>query len=327
MTELYLIRHAEAEGNVFRRFHGQYDSLLMPRGYRQREFLQKRFENIRVDGCFSSDLIRTSLTAGSIYLPKGLKLQRDRRFREVSMGTWEDISYGYLNTNFPEDMDRFSHDPKSWQVLGSERYSDYTDRFITGMTEAARQYDGGTVCIFCHGAVLRGTLMRLFFRDDASQLPFGDNTAVCHLYYDRGQFTYEYLNDASHIPPELSTYTIQKWWRSTGNRKEADLYFQPCFQERGRRYEAWLYSGPVGSVTLGEQHGSTGIILEMTLDEKMQGRNYSDQMLGCAFSHFRRLGCRSLQALPGDYPEQVLQRYGFDPENLSRSIDTTCFEF
>ena len=27
MTTLYLVRHAEAEGNVYRRCHGQYDSL------------------------------------------------------------------------------------------------------------------------------------------------------------------------------------------------------------------------------------------------------------------------------------------------------------
>ena len=31
MTTLYLIRHAEAEGNVYRRCHGQYDALLTHR--------------------------------------------------------------------------------------------------------------------------------------------------------------------------------------------------------------------------------------------------------------------------------------------------------
>ena len=33
MTTVYLIRHAEAEGNVYRRCHGQYDSLLTERAY------------------------------------------------------------------------------------------------------------------------------------------------------------------------------------------------------------------------------------------------------------------------------------------------------
>ena len=43
MTKLYLIRHAEAEGNVFRRMHGQYNSSITPNGMRQIEALQKRF--------------------------------------------------------------------------------------------------------------------------------------------------------------------------------------------------------------------------------------------------------------------------------------------
>ena len=43
MTEIYLIRHAEAEGNIFRRIHGHYNSLLTPRGFRQAAALGKRF--------------------------------------------------------------------------------------------------------------------------------------------------------------------------------------------------------------------------------------------------------------------------------------------
>ena len=36
MTKLYLIRHAEAEGNLYRRIHGQYNSLITDNGYRQK---------------------------------------------------------------------------------------------------------------------------------------------------------------------------------------------------------------------------------------------------------------------------------------------------
>ena len=43
MTTIYLIRHAEAEGNVFRRIHGQYDSCVTPNGRRQIAALAQRF--------------------------------------------------------------------------------------------------------------------------------------------------------------------------------------------------------------------------------------------------------------------------------------------
>ena len=36
-TTVYIIRHAEAEGNVYRRIHGQYDSRITPNGLRQVE--------------------------------------------------------------------------------------------------------------------------------------------------------------------------------------------------------------------------------------------------------------------------------------------------
>ena len=32
MTTVYLIRHAEAEGNLYRRVHGWYDSLITENG-------------------------------------------------------------------------------------------------------------------------------------------------------------------------------------------------------------------------------------------------------------------------------------------------------
>ena len=34
MTTLYLVRHAEAEGNLYRRIHGWYDALVTDNGFR-----------------------------------------------------------------------------------------------------------------------------------------------------------------------------------------------------------------------------------------------------------------------------------------------------
>lgn len=336
MTQIYLIRHGEAEGNVFRRLHGVYNSLLLPRGYQQRALIEKRFETIPVDACFSSDLTRACLTAQSIYLPKGLQLQIDPGFREQDMGVWEDIPYGYLEMHYPRDMELFSHDPVRWKVHGSESYRDFTDRFIAALEKVAKDYDGATVAIFCHGAVLRGALMRLFFGDDPHQLPVSDNTGVSHLYYEKGRFTYEYLNDTSHLPEELSTFAQQAWWRKTDNRKEANLYFTPC-QGEACGFPGWepgdlvmtarFYSGPVGAVCLGKQEGTTGHIRGITLEDGYYGRGYGAQLLGCAVSHFRRLGCDRITLSPQGDPEALAQSYGFDLHSFSRSIDPEAFVF
>lgn len=56
MTTVYLIRHAEAEGNLYRRAQGHYNSTITDRGYRQIAALAKRFADIPIDAVYSSDL-------------------------------------------------------------------------------------------------------------------------------------------------------------------------------------------------------------------------------------------------------------------------------
>ena len=56
MTRVYIVRHGEAEGNIYRRIHGQYDSNLTDNGLRQVEALEERFRSIHLDAVYSSDL-------------------------------------------------------------------------------------------------------------------------------------------------------------------------------------------------------------------------------------------------------------------------------
>ena len=341
MTQIYLIRHGEAEGNVFRRFHGQYDALLTPRGQQQVKCVEKRFENIHIDVCYSSDLTRTSLTARSIYEPKGLKLHRDPRFREGYLGIWEDLPYGYLDRYEPVQMHNYNHAPLEWSVPGAENFETYTGRFLEALTEVARKHEGQTVAIFAHGTVIRGTLARLFYDRDVTKLPYSDNTGVSKLFFEDGNFSYEFLNDNSHLPQELSTFAIQFWWRVTDNRKEANLDFLPYdpemelpeglslpeMDERGYALAAILNGSPIGLVAMAAPEGDDGRILGMTIREDLNGRLYGDQMLGAAFSHFRHLGCRNLVLNPGWYPDDISVRYEFDPETRMRSIDTKVFHW
>lgn len=342
MTEIYLIRHGEAEGNVFRRFHGQYDALLTPRGLKQVECVAKRFENIHIDACYSSDLTRTSLTARSIYVPKKLKLHRDPRFREACVGVWEDLPFGYLDKYDRQEMWNFNHDPVNWNAPeGAENYEAYTSRFLSGLEDVARRHDGGTIAIFAHGVVIRGTLMRLFFNDVCAKLPYCDNTGVCKLIWDNGTYSYEFINDNSHLPEELSTYAIQRWWRETGDRSEVNFYYIPYetgmelpegmglppMDPNGVTLAAILHERPVALVSMGVAEGDCGRVLGMTIKGGYEGRYYGDQLLGCAFSHFRAQGCTRLALDPGDYPDEIFARYEFDPETRTRSIDTNAFDW
>ena len=69
MTKIYLIRHAEAEGNLYRIAQGQYNSVLTDRGWKQVKALERRFADVHIDAVYASDLYRTCATSSAIYQP------------------------------------------------------------------------------------------------------------------------------------------------------------------------------------------------------------------------------------------------------------------
>ena len=309
MTKIYLVRHAEAEGNVYRRIHGQYDSRITPNGLRQVEALRARFQDIPIDACYASDLNRTCVTARSVYLPKGLELRRDRRFREVDLGRWEDIPFGWLERFEPERMTQFNKEPQLWSVKDSETFPEYTQRFLTALREAAEENDEKTITVFTHGCVLRGVQYLLGGNEWP---PYCDNTAVSLLGYENGAFRIEYLNDSSHLSDEISTFARQKWWRAGGDRRDFNMWFET----EGETSYAVLRDRRVGHIRVcgrGCEKGELRIE-DIFLEESHRGRALGAQLLGQAVSLARKMGCGTLAAAVPDEMRRALhffERQGF----------------
>lgn len=283
MTTFYLIRHAEAEGNLYRRMHGQFDTKITPNGVKQIQALARRFAGIPVDACYASDLLRTRTTAQAICRPKNLPLQPEPAFRELKVGIWEDLDFGWLHTFEPEAITCFGKDPAHWQVEDSEPFADYTGRFIWAMTRLAREHDGQTVAIFSHAAVMRGVMMVLF--PDQPVLPT-DNTAVTRLEYENGAFRLCYLNDNSHLTPEISTLA-----RSKMGIGRNSIWFR---QETPGTYTVMAGREPAGVLHLREIDADTGCIDYMKLLPQLRGRDSAVQLLGRAVFTFRDQGKSTL---------------------------------
>lgn len=308
MTTLYLIRHAEAEGNIFRRVHGWYDSSVTPNGLRQIAALQKRFETVQVDAVYASDLIRTCTTAGAVWKPKGLTLHTEPRFREVHMGVWEDAPFGQVMREQPEVYRKFAKMPQEWAVEGSERYEEFTGRFLQALDEIARRHDGQSVAIFSHGMVLQNALGRLFFDGDTNKLGHSENTAVSTLHYENSAYRLESLFDASHLPKEISTVGRQSWWRREDHR-DMNFWYRPAQAEDAallntlgiapgaRTVAACLEDEAVGAVSLQQLDENTGAIVSLGLLPAYRGQGLAAQLLGYAVSAFRKDGLSKLTLL------------------------------
>lgn len=294
MTKIYLVRHAEAEGNVYRRIHGQYDSCVTPNGLAQIAALERRFADIPVDACYASDLNRTCVTARAVYRAKALPLHTDARFRELSLGRWEDLPFGWLERFEAEQMYWFNHDWDAWSVEGAETYAQCAERAFAALRDAAEENEGKTIAVFTHGCLLRCVQCAL-----SGDVPYCDNTAVSLLRYENGEFSIEYLNDSSHLSEEISTFARQKWWRSTGDRRDFNMWFV----QEGDTVRAMLHDAPVGFVRLSAERcpKATLRIEQMHLDEAHRGRRFGEQLLGSAVSTARKTGCDTLIA---DVPEE-----------------------
>ena len=136
MTSIYLIRHAEAEGNLYRIAQGQDNSNQTDRGWRQVWALEKRFADIRIDAVYASDLYRTCATASAVYKAKGLPLHRMRELREICVGRWEQRTWGDIYREDPAQMDYFNRQPDKWHVEGAETPGQVLERVLTAVVSA-----------------------------------------------------------------------------------------------------------------------------------------------------------------------------------------------
>jgi len=227
MTTLYLIRHAEAEGNLYRIAQGQCDSIITDRGYQQIAALAERFKNEQIDAVYSSDLTRTCITAGSIANTKHLPIQKRKDLREICVGEWEEKTWGEIGIEEAEQLGLFTSRPDLWHVGGGETMAAVRDRMLAALRDIGMKNEGKTVAVFSHGCALRLVLGALegYELSELGKTPHGDNTAVSKVAYENGELRLIYRDDNSHVKA-LSTFARQSWWKHP-NGVEPGLYFRP----------------------------------------------------------------------------------------------------
>ena len=238
MTEIYLIRHAQAEGNRFRLMQGHWDGGVTELGRRQIALLSERLRDLSFDAVYSSDLYRARLTASAVYKPRGLTLHTDPALREINIGPWEQQFFGNLLHDEPASAETFLRDPARWQEPGAETFAQVADRAWPALEAIARRHEGGRVAVVSHGVTIRCLLSRITGLDlrDRERLPMLNNTAITVLRWENGAFALDLLNDDSHLAS-----LRQSGWSSSATLRHCPLdprrdrdYYCDCYRD------AWL---------------------------------------------------------------------------------------
>ena len=322
MTKIYLVRHAEAEGNRYRRIHGWYDSLITPNGYRQIEKLTERFQDIHIDAVYSSDLFRTMTTAGAIYKPKGLSLYTDPGLREINLGDWEDCPWGGIARTDGERLKLFNISSPDFQAPNGESLEQVRTRVGDTLIKLAAAHPEQTIAVFSHGSAIRNTLARFLGMSVAESVTMthSDNTAVSLLEVEGDEVRVVFHDDNSHLPEELSTLAGQRWWKEKNQSSLADanMWYRPLNMDTDgeiyyqAREEAW--------VTI---HGSLdGFVGEAFLaDARLQSKRdprsvtcamLGDKVVGLIQMDFRRDADQGVGGIPFYYmmPEHRGKKLG-----------------
>lgn len=341
MTQIYLIRHAEAEGNLYRRMHGQYDSGITELGRRQIAALGRRFQDIHLDAVYASDLCRTMETAAVLCRGKHLPLHTDRRLREIHVGIWEDVSFGDALQGWPEEMAQFIRDPNAFCLEGAETYGAVARRAEEALRDIGTKNPGKTVAVAAHRVIISAVLEHLF--PETVGVNGSANTAVSLLTYEDGAFSLKYCHNADHLTGaerrvHLGGTDRDMWFLPMGDAVEDYIRYRKDawqvvygdlrgFDGSGFWLDAqrtmgsdpaamvvgYLPGGPVGMIQLSpdrDKDKGVGYIPFLYLREPYRHQGLGIQLIGHAVSFYRKLGRTKLQLSVAPTNEHALAFYG-----------------
>ena len=184
MTEIYVIRHVQAEGNLYRHMQGHWDGDVTSLGRLQRDALAERFRDIPVDAVYSSDLYRARFTATAVtrYHPQ-LRIREDRRLREINVGPWEAVPFANAVWEQPELFDAFHADypdlPESACIFHIPPIQNDNISTIVLFLQQEMNLNPAAVC---------GIATNIMYESKGSYSCIGDNgysAGICQWHNDR----------------------------------------------------------------------------------------------------------------------------------------------
>ncbi|MDP4153309.1 MAG: histidine phosphatase family protein [Bacillota bacterium] len=216
MTRVYIIRHAEARGNVDRIFHGITDGKITENGYAQLKCLSARMSKINLDVIYHSDLSRTTETALAVRNGRDIPMIADPRLREINGGEWEGKKWTVFPKKYPEETEYWLNDFSKFIAPRGESVRELYDRAVSAVKDIVSKNKGKTIAIVTHGTLIR--TLTAFLKglplEKVDEVAWRDNTAVSIAAFDDTlQPTLLLEGDNSHLG-ELSTLEKQNWWKN-----------------------------------------------------------------------------------------------------------------
>ncbi|HHW30513.1 MAG TPA: histidine phosphatase family protein [Clostridiaceae bacterium] len=254
VTRLYFVRHAEAEGNVKRIFHGWTDAKLTEKGRIQAQKLAARMKDMDIDVIYSSSLERAKETAAYIAAAKNLPVISNDNLREINGGSWENQKWEDLPLKWPYEYHTWENRPHIHNMPDGESMEDFQERLISEIKYIIDNNMGKNVCIVTHGTAIKALIC--YFTgcslEEMLNINWVDNTSITEIHYEDGTFKVVDEGDSSHLGDEYSTLKFQDWWEynkimiEKRNRIISLMFETGALQVCPEDSPFWYTSGTIG---------------------------------------------------------------------------------
>ena len=207
-TRLLLIRHAQTEWNIQRRFQGHGDSPITEEGQEQLQRLKSRLAGLEFDVVYSSDLRRTMETAKMLY---GKQRVEEPRLRERGVGILEGLNLEQIMAEHAEAFRAFRSGDKNHQIEGGESLQNALNRAWTFLEEVPEKHPGAELAAVSHAGLIRLICKQILgLALDAPNFFQIPNTSLTQLVFspkDRS-WSLECLADTTHLQPVFDPLVV-----------------------------------------------------------------------------------------------------------------------
>jgi probable phosphoglycerate mutase len=202
-AQVILIRHAQIDANVEKRWHGWTDSPLNATGRLQIVRVAERIarEHADIRAIYASPLQRTTDTARAIAGVLGLQVIPEPDLREYGIGELEGELFHHLEKHH-SFFTRIKQDAH-YAPAGGESVHQVSERIMSAFARFREMHAGEKILAVSHGAVMGLGLAKLLHGDpfewdryffantSVSQLQLGDSPSLLGL------------NCTAHLDPSL----------------------------------------------------------------------------------------------------------------------------
>ena len=203
-TKLYIVRHAETEGNVENRLTGRKDYKLTQKGKEAAKKLAKKLSNVKFDIIFSSTSNRTKNTIELIAKKNNLQIVQLEELCEMYFGDYDGWKWEDVNRIDPTIKQRQNEINEISGMPNQESMENASKRMYRCIKKICDKNLGKTILVCSHGVVIEGFLRII------TKIPFNyerkkfsqRNVALNILTYVDKQFNIETLADISFLEGE-----------------------------------------------------------------------------------------------------------------------------